>query len=341
MENVHKNHIEIVNSLHEGETFTDFGEASNEVFVSSIADTRISKPKMSYGQNYPKLISEALLDSPNGMLTLHDIYESISTRHPVYKMNETAWKNCVKRNLTIDKSFVKSNDKKGSPWKLSENLSESSLKKEEFTDILYPETKLVEVISPTDFENKTEDFNMTEESNFEEALNESEVSSVTDMSKPKMSFAELISEALLNSPDGMLILADVYKSISARHPYYQMNEIKWQNSVKTQLSCNNSFVKSTDKTGSPWKLSENPPGFKSKTDEINVQFSGNFNENTKNKANCDPFVDTMTFNPWRVESLEEFAYLKCPECSFDCKEDTIFKDHALKNHPLSIVLFGV
>ena len=175
-----------------------------------------------------------------------------------------------------------------------------------------------------------------------EKFNESEVSSVTDMSKPEMSFAQLISEALLKSPDGILILADIYKSISTRHPYYQMNVIKWQNSVKTQLSCNNSFVKSTDKTGSPWKLSENPPGFESKTDEINVQqFSGNFNENTNNKAECDPFVDTITFNPWHVESLEEFAYLKCPECSFDCKEDTVFKDHALENHPLSIVLFGV
>ena len=52
-------------------------------------------------------------------------------------------------------------------------------------------------------------------------------------------------------------------------------------------------------------------------------------------------MDTMTFNPWHVESLEEFAYLKCPECSFDCKEDTVFKEHALENHPLSIVLFGV
>ena len=117
-----------------------------------------------------------------------------------------------------------------------------------------------------------------------EKFNESEVSSVTDMSKPEMSFAQLISEALLNSPDGILILADIYKSISTRHPYYQMNVIKWQNSVKTQLTFNKSFVKSTDKIGSPWKLSENPPGFESKTDEINVQFSNNFHENTKDKA---------------------------------------------------------
>ena len=60
----------------------------------------------------------------------------------------------------------------------------------------------------------------------------------------------------------------------------------------------------------------------------------------KNKIDFDPFSDTMTYNPWQVESLEAFSYLKCPECPFDCKEDVIFQDHALENHPLSIVLFG-
>ena len=58
-------------------------------------------------------------------------------------------------------------------------------------------------------------------------------------------------------------------------------------------------------------------------------------------VNKDPFSDTMTYNPWQVESLEAFSYLKCPECPFDCKEDALFKVHALENHPMSIVLFGV
>ena len=48
----------------------------------------------------------------------------------------------------------------------------------------------------------------------------------------------------------------------------------------------------------------------------------------------------MTYNPWQVESLEAFAYLKCPECPFDCKEDIFFQAHALENHPLSIAFFG-
>ena len=68
-------------------------------------------------------------------------------------------------------------------------------------------------------------FNIKEEPNFEEASNEAEMFSLTDTetSKPKMSYAKLISEALLNSPNGMLVLSDIYESISARHPYYKMN----------------------------------------------------------------------------------------------------------------------
>ena len=105
------------------------------------------------------------------------------------------------------------------------------------------------------------------EPNFEEASHESEMSSVTDkgISKPKISYAGLISEALLNSPNGMLILSDIYKSISARHPFYQMNVLGWQNSIRHNLTLNKSFVKSTDglkkakdgKYSNYWKLSEN------------------------------------------------------------------------------------
>ena len=44
-------------------------------------------------------------------------------------------------------------------------------------------------------------------------------------------------------------------------------------------------------------------------------------------------------NPWQVDSIEEFSYLKCPECTYDTKEKSIFKYHAIENHPLSRVLF--
>ena len=52
----------------------------------------------------------------------------------------------------------------------------------------------------------------------------------------------------------------------------------------------------------------------------------------------------MDVNPWQVDSIQEFSYFvsyyKCPECSFDVREQQVFQEHAIENHPLSYVLFG-
>ena len=45
-------------------------------------------------------------------------------------------------------------------------------------------------------------------------------------------------------------------------------------------------------------------------------------------------------NPWQVESMEEFACLKCPECIFTTKEENVLQNHAVETHPLSHVFFG-
>jgi len=47
----------------------------------------------------------------------------------------------------------------------------------------------------------------------------------------------------------------------------------------------------------------------------------------------------MVNNPWEVESLQAFQFLKCPECTFDTKEENFFQMHAVNHHPLSIVFF--
>ena len=47
----------------------------------------------------------------------------------------------------------------------------------------------------------------------------------------------------------------------------------------------------------------------------------------------------MAHNPWKVESIQDFYFLKCPECNFDTKEENSFENHATVNHPLSFVLF--
>ena len=48
----------------------------------------------------------------------------------------------------------------------------------------------------------------------------------------------------------------------------------------------------------------------------------------------------MDSNPWQVNGIEEFSYFHCPECTFVAKEESLFQDHALENHPLSFGLFG-
>ena len=47
----------------------------------------------------------------------------------------------------------------------------------------------------------------------------------------------------------------------------------------------------------------------------------------------------MDVNPWKVDSIQAFYLIKCPECTFDTKTETIFQEHAFENHPLSHVLF--
>ena len=44
-------------------------------------------------------------------------------------------------------------------------------------------------------------------------------------------------------------------------------------------------------------------------------------------------------NPWKVESIQNFSCLKCPECTFFTREEKDFEIHAVKNHPLSAALF--
>ena len=51
-------------------------------------------------------------------------------------------------------------------------------------------------------------------------------------------------------------------------------------------------------------------------------------------------VEKRFINPWQVDCIDSFTYLKCPECVFDTKEKTCFQNHAIENHPLSHVLFG-
>ena len=64
------------------------------------------------------------MNSSDGMLTLSEIYQAISAKHPYYRMEARNWQNSIRHNLTLNKSFNKvprlANEGRGSYWKLED-----------------------------------------------------------------------------------------------------------------------------------------------------------------------------------------------------------------------------
>ena len=57
--------------------------------------------------------------------------------------------------------------------------------------------------------------------------------------KPKMSYAQLIAEALLTGQDRMLTLNEIYIAVNKQHPYYSLDAAtgrNWQNAIRSVLS---------------------------------------------------------------------------------------------------------
>lgn len=76
-----------------------------------------SKPPYSYAT----LIGMALLRSPERKLTLAEIYDWITLHFSYYDKDTKGWKNSIRHNLSLNKSFQKtekSNGKKGHFWKI-------------------------------------------------------------------------------------------------------------------------------------------------------------------------------------------------------------------------------
>lgn len=59
--------------------------------------------------------------------------------------------------------------------------------------------------------------------------------------KPTHSYATLITQAFLSTPEGELALADIYKYICDNYAYYRFKKPNWQNSVRHNLSLNKAF----------------------------------------------------------------------------------------------------
>jgi len=89
---------------------------------------------------------------------------------------------------------------------------------------------------------------------------------VNGYNKPRLSYAQLIAEALMGAEKRRLTLNDIYVKINARHPYYSlggdrgniMSPPNWQNAVRHNLTLNKAFVKvprpANEGRGSFWSL---------------------------------------------------------------------------------------
>ena len=70
------------------------------------------------------------------------------------------------------------------------------------------------------------------------------------------------------------------------------------------------------------------------------ELTENDTETWENPLNFSENSIKIGDNPWQVDSIDSFYYLKCPECGFDTKDEDFFELHATENHPLSFTFYG-
>ena len=80
-------------------------------------------------------------------------------------------------------------------------------------------------------------------------------------SKPKLSYAQMIAEALMAAEDRMLTLSEIYNSVAEKHPYYKLDRSRnWQNAIRHNLTLNKCFTKvprpASEGRGSFWRLED-------------------------------------------------------------------------------------
>lgn len=61
--------------------------------------------------------------------------------------------------------------------------------------------------------------------------------------KPQHSYIGLIAMAILSTPDGKLVLSDIYQHILDHYPYFRSRGPGWRNSIRHNLSLNDCFIK--------------------------------------------------------------------------------------------------
>ena len=79
--------------------------------------------------------------------------------------------------------------------------------------------------------------------------------------KPNMSYAAIIAESIICSPEKKLTLREIYFAINSKYPYFCLEKSGWQNSIRHNLSLNQAFYRlpktnstSMNSKGSYWSI---------------------------------------------------------------------------------------
>ncbi len=78
--------------------------------------------------------------------------------------------------------------------------------------------------------------------------------------KPRLSYAQMIAEALMQAEERMLPLCEIYTYINQKYPYFRMDVKSWQNAIRHNLTLNPSFHKvprpNNEGRGNFWKMED-------------------------------------------------------------------------------------
>uniref|UniRef100_A0A0N5AGV5 Fork-head domain-containing protein n=1 Tax=Syphacia muris TaxID=451379 RepID=A0A0N5AGV5_9BILA len=72
--------------------------------------------------------------------------------------------------------------------------------------------------------------------------NSTEITS-KNSAKPPYSYAQLIAQAIMSTPDKQITLSGIYSFIIQKYPWYQTCDRGWQNSIRHNLSLSRYFIK--------------------------------------------------------------------------------------------------
>jgi hypothetical protein len=78
--------------------------------------------------------------------------------------------------------------------------------------------------------------------------------------KPRLSYAQMIAESLMQAEDRMLPLCEIYIYITQKYPYFRMDVKSWQNAIRHNLTLNPSFQKvprpNNEGRGNFWRMED-------------------------------------------------------------------------------------